>query len=173
VYHTDASVDGIAWAIAGSSGSVCATTAEAAPAAGMEPLVQTRTVNPDSVAPPAGNYSHAVRLELDGVVLVFVSGQLPVDAQGRPVGEGDMARQTQQVFENLRAILAANGATFRDVVKVGTYVTDMSQLAALREVRVGYLPEDPPASTLVGVSGLVLPAALLEVDVVAAVAARD
>jgi enamine deaminase RidA (YjgF/YER057c/UK114 family) len=84
-----------------------------------------------------------------------------------------MARQTEQVFENLRAILEANGATFRDVVKVGTYVTDMSQLAAMREVRVGYLPVDPTASTLVGVTGLVLPAALLEVDVVAAVAARD
>ena len=119
--------------------------------------MQTRTVNPDSVAPPAGNYSHAV----------------PLDAQGRLVGEGDMARQTEQVFENLRAILEANGATFRDVVKVGTYVTDMAQLAAMREVRVGYLPVDPPASTLVGVTGLVLPAALLEVDVVAAVAARD
>jgi 2-iminobutanoate/2-iminopropanoate deaminase len=130
----------------------------------MEPLVRTRTVNPASIAPPAGNYSHAVRLELDGATLVFVSGQLPLDAQGRLVGEGDMARQTEQVFENLRAILEANGASFRDVVKVGSYVTDMSQLAAMREVRVRYLAEEPPASTLVGVSGLVLPEALLEVE---------
>jgi reactive intermediate/imine deaminase len=136
----------------------------------MEPLVHTRTGNPDSVAPPAGNYSHAVRLELDGAALVFVSGQLPLDRQGKLVGEGDMARQTEQVFENLRAILEANGATFRDVVKIGSYLTDMSQLAAMREVRVRYLPEEPPASTLVGVSGLVLPEALLEVEVVAAVA---
>jgi 2-iminobutanoate/2-iminopropanoate deaminase len=136
----------------------------------MEPLVRTRTVNPDSIAPPAGNYSHAVRLELHGTALIFVSGQLPLDAQGRLVGEGDMARQTEQVFENLRAILEANGATFRDVVKIGSYLTDMSQLAAMREVRVRYLPEEPPASTLVGVSGLVLPEALLEVEVVAAVA---
>jgi enamine deaminase RidA (YjgF/YER057c/UK114 family) len=83
--------------------------------------VRTRTVNPDSVAPPAGNYSHAVRLELDGATLVFVSGQLPLDAQGRLVGEGDMARQAEQVFENLRAILEANGASFRDVVRVGSY----------------------------------------------------
>jgi reactive intermediate/imine deaminase len=155
-----------------SSGSVCPIIVEAAPAAGTEPLVRTRTVNPDSIAPPAGNYSHAVRLELDGATLVFVSGQLPLDAEGRLVGEGDMARQTEQVFENLRAILEANGASFRDVVKVGSYVTDMSQLAAMREVRVRYLAEEPPASTLVGVSGLVLPDALLEVDVVAAVA-RD
>jgi enamine deaminase RidA (YjgF/YER057c/UK114 family) len=83
--------------------------------------VRTRTVNPDSIAPPAGTYSHAVRLELDEVTLVFVSGQLPLDAQGRLVGEGDMARQTEQVFENLRAILEANGASFRDVVRVGSY----------------------------------------------------
>jgi reactive intermediate/imine deaminase len=132
--------------------------------------MRTRTVNPDTVAPPAGSYSHAVRLELDGAALLFVSGQLPLDTQGRLVGEGDMARQTEQVFENLRAILAANGATFRDVVKIGSYLTDLSQLAAMREVRARYLPEEPPASTLVGVSGLVLPAALLEVEVVAAVA---
>jgi reactive intermediate/imine deaminase len=132
--------------------------------------MRTRTVNPDTVAPPASSYSHAVRLELDGAALVFVSGQLPLDAQGRLVGEGDMARQTEQVFENLRAILAANGATFRDVVKIGSYLTDLSQLAAMREVRARYLPEEPPASTLVGVSGLVLPEALLEVEVVAAVA---
>jgi 2-iminobutanoate/2-iminopropanoate deaminase len=132
--------------------------------------MRTRTVNPDTVAPPAGSYSHAVRLELDGAALVFVSGQLALDVQGRLVGEGDMARQTEQVFENLRAILEANGATFRDVVKIGSYLTDMSQLAAMREVRARYLPEEPPASTLVGVSGLVLPEALLEVEVVAAVA---
>ena len=132
--------------------------------------MRTRTVNPDTVAPPAGSYSHAVRLELDGAALLFVSGQLPLDAQGRLVGEGDMARQTEQVFENLRAILEANGATFRDVVKIGSYLMDMSQLAAMREVRAWYLPEEPPASTLVGVSGLVLPEALLEVEVVAAVA---
>jgi 2-iminobutanoate/2-iminopropanoate deaminase len=132
--------------------------------------MRTRTVNPDTVAPPAGSYSHAIRLELDGAALVFVSGQLALDVQGRLVGEGDMARQTEQVFENLRAILEANGATFRDVVKIGSYLTDMSQLAAMREVRARYLPEEPPASTLVGVSGLVLPEALLEVEVVAAVA---
>ena len=134
--------------------------------------MRTRTVNPDSIAPPAGNYSHAVRLELDGAALVFVSGQLPLDAQGRLVGEGDMARQTEQVFENLRAILEANGASFRDVVRIGSYLTDLSQLAGMREVRVRYLAEEPPASTLVGVSGLVLPGALLEVELVAAVA-RD
>jgi 2-iminobutanoate/2-iminopropanoate deaminase len=146
-----------------------ATIVEAASAAGTEPLVRTRTVNPNSVAPPAGNYSHAVRLELDGATLVFVSGQLPLDAQGRLVGEGDMARQTEQVFENLRAILEATGAGFGDVVRVGSYLTDLSQLAAMREVRARYLAGEPPASTLVGVSGLVLPGALLEVELVAAV----
>jgi 2-iminobutanoate/2-iminopropanoate deaminase len=158
--------------------------------------VRTRTVNPDTVAPPAGNYSHAVRLELDGATLVFVSGQLPLDAQGRLVGEGDMARQTEQVFENLRAILEANGASFGDVVRIGSYLTDLSRLAAMREVRARYqkrlahyrdvrpdrpqgsrglgnaqasFAEEPPASTLVGVAGLVLPGALLEVELVAAV----
>ena len=121
--------------------------------------------NPDGVAPPAANgYSHAVRVPLGDATLLVVSGQLPLDAAGELVGAGDLRAQTRQVFENLRTILEANGATFADVVKMGTYVTDLGGLDAVRAVRREYLGSEPPASTLVQVRGLVHPDAMIEVD---------
>ena len=126
--------------------------------------------NPEGVGPPvAGGYSHAVRVELGDVTVIYVSGQLPLDATGTLVGIGDANAQARQVFENLRTVLDANGATFADVVKIDTFVTDMAALPAIREVRRGYLDEAPPASTLVEVAGLVEPDAFLEVDLVAVV----
>jgi reactive intermediate/imine deaminase len=126
--------------------------------------------NPDGVAPPAANgYTHAVRVPLGDATRLIVSGQLPLDANGALVGAGDLGAQTRQVFENLRIILEANGATFADVVKIGTYVTDLSDLAAVREVRAEYLQPEPPASTLVQVAGLVLPDAMIEVDLEAVI----
>jgi 2-iminobutanoate/2-iminopropanoate deaminase len=126
--------------------------------------------NPDAVSPPvAAGYSQAVRAELGDATLLFVSGQLPLDVGGALVGIGDPGAQARQVFENLRAILAANGATFADVVKLDTFVTDLAALPAIREVRRDYLGDEPPASTLVEVSGLVHPDASLEVDLVAVV----
>ena len=66
--------------------------------------------------------------------MVFVSGQLPLDRDGTLVGAGDMAAQTRQVFENLRIILESEGATFADVVKMGTFVTSLDDLAAIRRL---------------------------------------
>jgi reactive intermediate/imine deaminase len=135
--------------------------------------VHIAAMNPQNVAPPGGNYSHAVRIDTGDGVLLFVSGQVSLDVQGSLVGEGDMARQTEQVFENLRAVLEANGGSFEDVVKISTFLTDMSQLQAVRDVRGRYLADPPPASTTVEVSSLFRPEALIEVEVVAAIPGRE
>jgi 3-hydroxyisobutyrate dehydrogenase len=131
--------------------------------------VRITPLNPDTVAPPGGNYSHAIKVESDDGTLLFVSGQVAFDREGNLVGEGDMARQTEQVFENLKAVLEANGGSFRDVVKISTFMTDMSLLQEMRDVRVRYLADPPPASTTVEVAGLFRPEALIEVEVVAAI----
>lgn len=131
--------------------------------------MRTSAMNPDTVASPGGNYSHAVRIEMDGGALLFVSGQVAFDRGGNLVGEGDMARQTEQVFENIQAVLEANGGSFADVVKISTFMTDMSHLAAMRDVRGRYLPDPPPASTTVEVSSLFRPEAMIEVEAVAAI----
>lgn len=133
--------------------------------------MRTIRANPPTVAAPMGSYSHTVRVETAEAVWVHVSGQLALDPEGNLVGPGDMVAQAERVFENLRAILEANGATFGDVVKLQTFVTSLDDLAAIREVRGRYLPSEPPASTTVQVVALVLPEALIEVDAVAAIPA--
>ena len=127
--------------------------------------------NPDTVAAPVGTYSQAVRVETGDAVWIHVSGQIAIDLEGNLVGPGDLRVQTRQVFENLRAILEAHGATFADVVKIGTYLTTLDDLAGMREVRSEYLTSKPPASTAVQVAGLVVPDALIEIDLVAVVPA--
>jgi 2-iminobutanoate/2-iminopropanoate deaminase len=127
--------------------------------------------NPDTVAAPMGTYSQAVRVETGDAVWIHVSGQIAIDREGDLVGPGDLRAQTRQVFENLKAILEANGATFGDAVKIGTYLTTLDDLAAMREVRSEYLTSEPPASTAVQVVALVVPDALIEIDLVAVVPA--
>jgi reactive intermediate/imine deaminase len=131
--------------------------------------VRTTKINPSTVAAPLGTYSHAVRVETDEVVWLFASGQLAVDDQGELVGAGDLRAQTEKVFENLSRVLEANGGGWEHVVKLQSYFTTLHDLAASREVRARYLPEEPPASTAVQVVALLLPGAMIEVDVVAAI----
>lgn len=133
--------------------------------------MQMTKSNPGGVAPPMGSYSHAVRVESGDAVWVHVSGQVALDADGRLVGPDDPRTQTEQVFENLQAILRANGASFADVVKISTFLTTLDDLAGVREVRSRYLPAEPPASTTVQVVALVSPEFLIEIDVVAVVPA--
>jgi 2-iminobutanoate/2-iminopropanoate deaminase len=127
--------------------------------------------NPETVAAPIGTYSQAVRVETGDAVWISISGQIAIDTEGNLVGPGDLRAQTRQVFENLNAILEANGATFADVVKIGTYLTTLDDLAGMREVRGEYLTAEPPASTAVQVVALVVPDAMIEVDLLAVVAA--
>ena len=101
---------------------------------------------------------------------IYISGQIALDKEGKVVGEGDMKAQAEQVFKNLQAALSAAGATFKDVVKMNTYVTDMSQVQAIRDIRARYFGETTPASTLVQVVHLARPELMVEIEVIAVVA---
>jgi enamine deaminase RidA (YjgF/YER057c/UK114 family) len=119
--------------------------------------------NASTVSSPPG-FSHAV--QAGG--LLFVSGQVALDSDGNVVGAGDMAEQTRQVFRNLTAVLQAAGASLADVVKLTYFVCDLSAVPVIRAARNEFIdPVDPPASTLVGVTGLVHPDLLIEVEAVA------
>jgi reactive intermediate/imine deaminase len=133
--------------------------------------MRTTRSNPTTVAPPIGSYAHAVRVETPGVTWIFVSGQIANDPDGTLVAPGDLAAQTEQVFENLARILEANGASFSDVVKIQTFVTTLDGFEASREIRARYIPSEPPASTAVRVAALVVPDAVIEVDVIAVIEA--
>src|SRR5258705_12487766 len=81
-------------------------------------------VRPDGL-PPVNGYSHAVAF---AGPMIVVSGQVPVNADGRLVGKDDPAAQIRQVFENLTAALAAAGAGMEQVVKLTVFLTDLADL---------------------------------------------
>ena len=126
-----------------------------------------RRINSPALSKPAG-FTHVVVSA--GGRTIYVSGQVAVDKDGKVVGTGDFSAQAKQVFENLKVALAAAGAGFGDVVKMNTYVLDMTNAPVLREVRAGYLGADPPASTLVEVRKLAREELLLEIEVIAVTA---
>ena len=99
--------------------------------------------------------------------IVFISGQVALDANNEVVGKGDLRAQVVQTFENLKGALAAVGATFDDVLKTNTYIVNYTpdMIGVVREVRSRYLPQEkPPASTLIGVQALVLEDLLIEIE---------
>ena len=139
----------------------------AAAARAQEP----RFLNPSGL-PPTKGYSHVAEVPA-GHRLVFLAGQVPLDSTGALRGGFDFRSQARQVFENLRAGLAAANADFGDVVKLNFYLLDVRNLPALREVRDQYVnPAAPPASTLVEVCRLFRKDVLLEVEAIAAVRER-
>jgi reactive intermediate/imine deaminase len=117
----------------------------------------------DALPEPLSHYTDAVRA---GDTL-WVSGMLALDPEGTLVGGSDVVAQTEQVFRNLEQLLARCGAGFADVAKVVVYLTDVEARPAINEVRKRYFGDARPASTLVEVSALALPEALVEVEVVA------
>jgi reactive intermediate/imine deaminase len=120
-------------------------------------------VRPDGL-PPGNGYSHAVAFSGRTVI---VSGQLPLDEDGKLAGTEPEA-QMRQVFRNLSVALAAAGADMTQVVKLTVFLTDLADLPAFRQVRDEYLAADrPPASSLVRVAGLVHPEARVEIEALA------
>jgi reactive intermediate/imine deaminase len=115
------------------------------------------------LAEPISHYTDAVRAGN----LLFVSGCIAVDGQGRLVGGDDVVAQARQVFANLEATLATAGASIHDVVKVTIFLTDVRDRAAVNEVRQERFGATRPASTLVEVSSLVLEGARVEIEAVA------
>lgn len=128
-------------------------------------VTRREEVTVPSLRPPLGHYAQAVRFGN----LLFVTGCTGVTADGQVVADG-VVEQTRQVFRNLQAILAAAGASFSDVVKVTTYLTDVSDAPLINPVRQEVFGRTRPASTLVQISALAVAGAKIEIDLVAGLA---
>lgn len=104
--------------------------------------------------------------------LIFVSGQVSWDDKGKVLFPGDLRAQTRQTFQNMKIALAAAGATIDNVLKFNIYVVnlDREKWKMVGEERAKYInPEKAPASTMVGVPGLVLEELLIEIEAVAVI----
>lgn len=118
---------------------------------------------PEQLPEPISHFTDAV--VADG--WLWISGMIAVDKDGKLVGGDDVVAQTQRVFENIKAVLDAADAGFEDVVKVTVYLRRIGDRAAINAVRRRFFGESRPASTLVEVSALAVPEALVEVEAVA------
>jgi 2-iminobutanoate/2-iminopropanoate deaminase len=119
----------------------------------------------DTLPEPISHFTDAVRAG----GFLHVSGIVAVDGEGRLVGSDDVVAQTRQVFENMRAVLAAGGCGFEDVVKVTVYLTDIDDRPLINPVRQTAFGATRPASTLVEVPRLAVEGAKVEIECVAVV----
>jgi len=111
-------------------------------------------------------FSDAVRVDLQECTLLYISGMIAVDQEGKVV-DRTIRGQTGQVLDNIKRVLDREGATFDDVVRVRVYVTqiDPQSVRDIHDVRSAYFtPGKYPASTLVRVDQLIRDGALIEID---------
>ena len=120
-------------------------------------------VSTDQAPAAIGPYSQAVR----SGGLLFLSGQIPFDPATMQLVEGDIATQARRVFDNLRAVCVAAGADLDRVVRVGIYVVDLGDFAAVNAVMAEYFDAPYPARSTIEVSGLPK-GARVEVDAILA-----
>ena len=127
-------------------------------------------INPETVYSMPEAYTHIVQVR-DVKNLVMISGQTATNVNGDVVGVGDIEKQLEQVFKNLKANLETVGASFKDVIKVTIYILDIDGgMEALGRVRKKYFgTEKPWASTLVEIKRLARPEFLVEIEAIAAV----
>ena len=121
---------------------------------------QVRT-QPDPYAP----YLLSQAMRAGG--LLFVSGQAGVDDDGKIVGDGDFDRQADQAFRNLQRALVAGGSNLDRIIKVNIYLTSMSHFSKIVELRRKWFSPPYPADTIVEVSALYTPQAMIEIEAIA------
>lgn len=106
--------------------------------------------NPPGMAAPGGHYTHAV----SGNGFVFVSGQLPIAADGRKLNNAPFERQAQQVLDNVAAALSGAGSGIERLVQVRVYVTDIASWPAFNAIYAKWVGSSRPARAVVPVPEL-------------------
>ncbi len=101
--------------------------------------------------------------------VLYVSGCVPMDADGALVGEGDLERQTRKVMENLERVLAAAGTDVSQILKTTVFMTDISKRAIPDAIRREYFDEHRPASTILEVRALTAEGIEIEIEAIAAI----
>ena len=122
------------------------------------------TFNAPEVGIPAGHYSHAVRVG----GMIYISGQLPIDAQGIVLNEAPFAAQVQQVFSNLSHILHAANCTTQNLVQVRVYLSDINLWPQFNQLYADWMGAHKPARCIIPTAELHFGCAI-EIEAVAAI----
>ncbi len=130
-------------------------------------MPKQEVISPE-LAVPNGHFAQATVAKAAGR-LVFISGMTARNASGGVTGVGDVAAQTHQVCQNLKAAVEAAGGTLDDIARVDVYVRNMEDFQAIHEVRRQYFTGVAPASTMVEVSKFVNKDYLIEINAIAVV----
>ena len=125
-----------------------------------------KQVQSAKLAQPSGHFSHATITEAKGRLL-FISGMVARRADGTIAGVGDIAAQTRQVCENLKAAVEEAGGTLDDICRVDVYVRNMEHFDVIHQVRRAYFKSPAPASTMVEVTKMTSPDYLIEINAIA------
>ena len=124
-------------------------------------------IAPPGQSAPRGAYTPAIHVDLGSATLLFVTGQLALDAQGRVIAPDDVTTQAEFIFGLLAPILAEAGMSFADVVRAQTYLTNIADFAKFSVVRDRHLGESRPASNLLEVKGLAHSGCCVEIELTA------
>jgi 2-iminobutanoate/2-iminopropanoate deaminase len=131
-------------------------------------MVRREIRSPSLPAPMRGG-AFSSGVETPSGRMVYVSGQVSMDAEGNVVGEGDIKAQTEAVLEHVKTVVEEAGGGMEDIVKLTVFITDMGLYDEIHEVRRRYFEEPFPASSMVEVSALIDPRLLIEIEAIAVV----
>ncbi|MCS3801242.1 RidA family protein [Niastella sp. OAS944] len=124
-------------------------------------------IDPETLSTPRG-YSHAAIIDLGNCKMVIMSGQVALDPKGNLIGANDIAKQTEQVFRNIKSIVEAAGGKMDHLVKLCYFTRDVSRIQDVRNIRDQFITtKTKPASTLVEVSKLFREDVLIEIEATA------
>lgn len=112
--------------------------------------MEKKVIRTENAPAPIGPYNQAIQYG----DMLFVSGQIALDPATGNLVEGDIQAETRMVMQNLKAVLAAAGMDFSNVIKSSIFLMDMGQFTLVNEVYAGYFTVDPPARETVQVAGL-------------------
>ena len=135
----------------------------------LEVIMAKEIIVSSEIPKPMGPYSQAVAAT--GSKFIFISGQVPEDAQGKLIGKGDIEKQTRQVLKNIKTMVERSSGTIADIVKITIFMVDInpSSYEIVAGLRRKFFGGDYPASTLVEVQRLASPDWLIEIEAVAVV----
>ncbi len=124
-------------------------------------------INPKDSAKILGGYSHGLKIDIGDSEMIFVTGQIAMDKNGKAIAPTNIEKQTKFVFESIQKILNEVNSSLDDVVKAVIYVTKIKDFSKISPIRNKFFSKSKPVSTLVEINKTVKEGCDIEIEVIA------